>query len=63
MCDVVVQEEIIHILLSNWVVQAELGEYVSQYVGDFESCQVALVSPIELSEEGLDSDVDGSGSV
>ncbi len=61
MRNVVVEQKIVNILRSNWIVQAELFENLCKNVGNLKTCQVTFVASIVLAEKRFDGHVDGSG--
>ena len=61
MRNVVVEQKIVNILWSNWIVQAELCKNLCQNVGDLKTCQVTFVASVVLAEKRFDGHVDGSG--
>ncbi len=61
MRNVVVEQKIVDILWSNWIVQAELCENLCEDVCDLKTCQVTLVASVVLGEERFDGHIDGSG--
>lgn len=61
MRNVVVEQKIVNILWSNWIVQAELCENLCQNVGDLKTRQVTFMTSVVLAEKRFDGHVDGSG--